>query len=275
MTRSASAPAEHTTRAMPARIVSIRRYPVKGLSPEPLEQVALTAGQGLPQDRRFALARAGTRFDPERPEWLPKTDFVTLLRDEKLARLRTRFDSPSGALTIEQGGRVVLRAPITEPAGRRLADAFFAEFLDGTLNGPPRLVEAPGHTFPNARRRPNATTDKYVSLINLASIRELERVVQVPLDPIRFRANLYLDGAPAWTELGWVGSELTVGVARLRAVSPTVRCAATTVNPATAERDLNIPAALQRAFGHIHLGVYAEVVQGGEVAQGDPVTPPD
>ena len=47
------------------------------------------------------------------------------------------------------------------------------------------------------------------------------------------------------------------------------RCAATQVNPVTAKRDLDIVAALERAFGHINMGVYAEVVAGGEITVGD------
>jgi uncharacterized protein len=91
----------------------------------------------------------------------------------------------------------------------------------------------------------------------------------VPVDPLRFRANVYLDGASAWTEHDWVGSEITLGAARLRVISPITRCAATQVNPMTAKCDLDIVAALGRAFGHINMGVYAEVVAGGEIAVGD------
>jgi uncharacterized protein YcbX len=259
---------------MPISVVSICRYPVKGLSPEALDQVQLTPGESLPQDRRFALAHSSTRFDSERPEWLPKTSFVMLMRDEKLAQLRTHFDEQSGFLVIERDGTIELRARITEPEGQHLVSAFFAAFLKDSLSGAPRLVEAPGHTFSDAKRKPNSMTYKYVSIVNLASVRALERVAGTPVDPIRFRANLYVDGAPAWAELGWVGAEITVGSARLHVVSPTTRCAATTVNPVTAKRDLNIPAILQQEFGHIHMGVYAEVVDGGEVAKGAAVAVP-
>ena len=54
-------------------------------------------------------------------------------------------------------------------------------------------------------------------------------------------------------------------------ISPITRCAATQVNPATAERDLDIVAALGRVFGHTDMGVYAEVLASGEVAVGDPL----
>ena len=258
---------------MPISVAAICRYPIKGLSPEPLERVALTSGESLPQDRRFAIARASTRFDPEQPKWLPKTDFFMLMRDEKLAQLRTRFYEQSGLLTIERDGQMLLRARITDNTERDLINAFFAGFLHDSPGGPPRVVEAPGHTFSDAKQKPNSTTYKYISLVNRASIGELEKVVRVSVDPIRFRANLYLKGAPAWAELGWVGSEMMVGGARLRIVSPITRCAATAVNPATAERDLDIPSILQREFRHNHMGVYAEVVVGGEVARDDLMVP--
>jgi uncharacterized protein YcbX len=96
----------------------------------------------------------------------------------------------------------------------------------------------------------------------------------VPVDPIRFRANVYFDGASAWSEHDWVDSEITVGVARLRGISPITRCAATQVNPRTAKRDLDIAGALGRSFGHINMGIYAEVVSGGEIAVGDVLIQP-
>jgi len=253
---------------MTATVIAIYRYPVKGLSAEKIDRVALMPGECLPHDRRFAVALGSTRFDPQRPEWVPKIGFVMLMRDEKLAQLRTRFDAESGVLAIAANGRELLRAAMTEPDGRRRVAEFLADFL-GDVDGPLRVVEAPGHAFADARRKPNATTDKYVSLINLASIAALGTAMGVPVDPLRFRANVYLEGVPAWSEHDWVGSEITFGAARLRVISPITRCAATQVNPVTAERDLDIVAAIERAFGHVNMGVYAEVVSGGEIGVGD------
>ena len=47
------------------------------------------------------------------------------------------------------------------------------------------------------------------------------------------------------------------------------RCGTTNVNPATGERDLDIPSSLRLAFGHKNLGVYLIVREGGLIAPGD------
>ncbi|MGH7046119.1 MAG: MOSC domain-containing protein [Stellaceae bacterium] len=254
---------------MAATITAIYRYPVKGLSAERMDRVPLTRGECLPHDRRFAIALASTVFDAGHPQWLPKTRFIMLMRDQSLALLRTRFDPESGVLTITENGLELLRVAMTEPEGCRLVAEFYTRFLGDTVEGPLRVVAAPGHAFADARPRPHATTGKYVSLINRASIAALEASMAVSVDPIRFRANVYFDGADAWCEQDWIGAELSLGQARLRVVSPITRCAATQVNPDTAERDLDIVGALHGTFGHINMGVYAEVLSSGEIAVGD------
>jgi uncharacterized protein YcbX len=255
-------------------VAALFRYPVKGLSPERLDRVRLSPGRSLPEDRRFALALPSTRFDPENPQWLPKTRFAMLMRDEKLAELATRFDADTSELTIAHQGTEAVRASLADPEGCRRISEFFAAFLGDSVEQPLRVVAAPGHAFADARRKPNASADQYVSLINRASIAALETAVAAPVDKLRFRANVYFDGAPAWAELDWLEREITLGDARLRIIAPITRCAATQVNPDTAQRDLDIPAALQRDFGHNLMGVYGEVIAGGEVALGDPLVVP-
>ena len=105
---------------MAATVTAIYRYPVKGLSAEKLGRVALTPGECLPHDRRFAIALGSTLFDPEHPVWLSKTHFIMLMRDEKLAQLRTRFDGESGILAIVEDGEALLRA--VDRAARMQAD---------------------------------------------------------------------------------------------------------------------------------------------------------
>ena len=129
-------------------MTAIYRYPVKGLSAEKMNRVALIPGECLPHDRRFAIALGSTHFDPQCPEWLSKTNFIMLMHDEKLAQLRTHFDPGSGSLAIAESGRVLLSARMTEPEGCRLIADFFANFLGDAVNGPLRVVAAPGHPDP-------------------------------------------------------------------------------------------------------------------------------
>ena len=80
-----------------------------------------------------------------------------------------------------------------------------------------------------------------VSIINLASVAAVEDMVGAPVNPLRFRGNVYVEGWPAWSELDLVGKTLTIGGARLKIVKRIVRCAATNVDPDTGPRDLEIP----------------------------------
>jgi len=75
-----------------ATLKSIYRYPVKGLSPERLDDVRLEVGQTLPADRKYAIENGPSGFDPAAPGYLPKNRFLMLMRNERLAALRTEFD---------------------------------------------------------------------------------------------------------------------------------------------------------------------------------------
>ena len=245
-------------------VTDICRYPVKGLSAEHLDRVSLAAGEGLPLDRAFALAHGTTQFDRDAPAWLSKTNFLMLMENERLAALHTAYDEKTGVLSILHDGRRVARGKVTEAAGRSAIERFFEAYMGAESRGRPKLVHAPGHMFSD-------TALKVLSLINLASLRELERALGRPLHPLRFRANVYVDGWEPWAEFDWLGREALVGSAGLRVGDRIPRCAATNVNPETAERDADVPRALRQSFGHPYMGVYAEVTRGGEIALGDGV----
>jgi uncharacterized protein YcbX len=190
-----------------------------------------------------------------------------LMRHESLARLTTRFDERTTVLTVSEGGRTRLEADLSVDEGRAALEGFLTSYMGDAVRGPLRVLEAPGFSFSDTARR-------VVSIINLATVQDLEARVGAPVDPLRFRGNLQVDELPAWEELSLVGRELaSPGGVRLRVVKPIDRCAATNVDPATGLRDLDIPRALLKGYGHDELGVYAEVVAGGELMPGDRLQP--
>jgi hypothetical protein len=247
----------------PPSIKNIYRYPVKGLSPERLDGAMLAPGQTLPADRLYAIENGPTGFDPAAPAYFPKQRFLMLMRNERLARLDTRLDAASHVLTIHEGGREVAHGDLRTAAGRRAIEAFFERFSAADLRGPPKVLYGAGHSFSDVAR-------KVVSIINLASVAAVETMVGVPVDPLRFRANLYVEGWQPWHELDLLGREIAIGdTARVKVVKRIVRCAATNVEPGTGIRDLAIPETLLRGLGHMDCGIYAEVITGGAIAGGD------
>ena len=249
----------------PAQIASLYRYPVKGLTPEPLASVRLEPGQTFPADRRYAIENGPSGFDPDAPAWRQKSAYLMLMRNERLAGLRTHYEDHSHILTIRRDGEVIAQGDLETAAGRNAIEAFFAVNFAQELKGTPKLLSGGGHSFSDVARR-------VVSIINLGSVVAVENMVGQPVNPLRFRANLYVDGWPAWHEAGLLGQTLAIGEARLKVVKRITRCAAVNVDPDTAARDLEIPPALMRRLGHNECGIYAEVIAGGPIATGDDVT---
>lgn len=247
-----------------ATIQAIYRYPVKGLSPQPLTSVPLSVGGTLPADRLYAIENGPCGFDPAAPAYFPKQRFLMLMRNERLASLRSDFDADTHVLTIQSDGREALRADLSSKDGRLAVEAFFRKFMPNELNGPPKVLHAPGHSFSDVAK-------KVVSIINLASVQAVEGMAGAPVDPLRFRANVYVAGWPAWKEFDLLDREISLGTARLKVVKRIVRCAATNVDPDTGQRDLTIPKTLMQNLGHADCGIYAEVIGAGEIAVGDKV----
>jgi len=252
------------SRTQPAQIASLYRYPVKGLSPEPLSHVALAVGQTLPADRRYAIENGPSGFDAAAPRWMVKAYFLMLMRDEWLAALHSHFDDESGVLTIRRNGAVAVRGNLETADGRAAIERFFAGSYAGAIKGPPKVLSSEGHSFSDIAR-------KVVSIINLGSLRAIENIVGQPVHPLRFRANLYVEGWPAWHEFDLLDQTLAIGATRLKVVKRITRCAAVNVDPDTAARDLSIPQALTQRLGHNECGVYAEVIAGGTIGVGDTI----
>ncbi|MCC3244609.1 MOSC domain-containing protein [Methylocystis sp. WRRC1] len=245
------------------RLASIYRYPVKGLSPEALEFADLDADGYFPGDRVFALENGPSGFDPAAPEHQPKVKFLMLMRNGALAGLATRYDHASGVLTIAREGREVARGDLRSAEGRAAIETFLTGFLGDEIRGPVRLLQAPeGFRFTDSK-------SGFVSLVNLASVKAIEEAQGAAVDPLRFRANLYIDGAERWAEADWPGKTFQLGGATLTVLKMTDRCAATGVEPGSGRRDMDLVQTIRKAFGHIDCGVYARIERGGRVTRGD------
>ena len=250
---------------MDAKIASLYRHPVKGFTPERLTSAVLEAGACFPCDRLYAVEDGPSGFDPAAPGHISKMKFTVLAKIPAVARVRTTYDAASGVLSAKAEGHPDFAGDLRMPEGRAGFEAWLAAFLGEEASGPLKVIEGPGaHRFMDSK-------SGFVSIVNLASVRDLGQRIGQALDPLRFRANLYVEGWPAWVENGWTGRALSVGGATAEVVKPIVRCAATHVDPDTGERDADLVKALFDHYGHMFCGIYLAVTAGGATREGDRV----
>jgi GntR family transcriptional regulator/MocR family aminotransferase len=247
-------------------LTHIYRYPIKGFSAQPLSRVELEAKKPFPHDRIFALVRPGAPFDTDNPKWGKKGLFVMLMLEEALARVKTVLDVTTSKLTITQGNRELIAADLDDAEDRAKIEELVWQLVP-SLRSAPTLVRSPDGHFMDK-------PDSVISLINLATVRSLEAQWGIEIDPLRFRANFYIDGASPWEEFDWVGSDISIGGALFRVDRRNGRCGATNVDPETGRRDLDIPSSLRASFGHKELGIYLIAREGGTVSVGDSVLTP-
>ena len=247
-----------------ATVAALYRYPVKGFTPEMRAAADLRVGEAFPCDRLFAVENGPSGFDPAAPAHVSKMRFAVLARSATVATVRTRYDEAAGALHAEAPGREPFARDVRDEAGRRAFDAWLTPVLAADDAGPYRMIDGAGWRFLD-------DPAGHVSVLNLASVRDLEQRLGRPVDPLRFRANIHVEGWAPWAENAMAGRALTLGGAGVEALRPITRCAAPDVDPVTAERDMAVTRDLHRLYGHLWCGLYVQVTRGGTVAVGDAV----
>ena len=252
------------------KIKSIVRYPIKGLSGENVENIILEKNQVLPGDREFAFARSYVTYEENNPMYLRKTNFLALVREEKLAKLDTKFDPKTRKLTINLDNKVVINEILLKEENIKKVETFFQNYLNLGIDNKPKLVQ--GIKIQNNNNLTHSFSDipdKAVSIINLNTISEFEKKLGKKIAPSRFRGNLLIDNGNPWEEFNWIGKKISVGECILEVFKKTQRCGATNVNPENAIRDINIPNEINTHYGHFDLGVYARVIKTGLVSISD------
>lgn len=245
---------------------NIYRYPIKGLSAQPLARIEVEADRPFAHDRVFALVRPGAPFDTSDPKWGKKGLFVMLMLEEALARVHTTLDVETLNLVINRDNHQLMAADLRDREARARVEELFWQLVPSFRSAPTLVKAQNGHFMDKP--------DNVISLINLATVRSLEERWGYRIDPLRFRANLYIDDALPWEEFDWVGSDIRIGDTTFRVDRRNGRCGATNVNPATGRRDLDLPSSLRAAFGHKELGVYLVAREQGRIAVGDGVHVP-
>lgn len=236
------------------RVVELWRYPVSSMGGETLTSAEIVEG-GIPGDRIWGvLDKRDTQiaYPEKRKHWRPLPNLHSRLGDDEPAIAGT--DANWFPVSSPEAGELVSR------------------FMDFPIELRPHVpfgTEAPGRIAPRYQR-----ADLHV--LTTASMAALAKLLPDPdeVDTRRFRPNVLIetdDGWDGFVERGIIGSELTIGTARVVVTEPCARCAFT----ALAQGDLAFePAVLHKIAQHGEggFGGLCRVVRAGQVRIGDVVT---
>lgn len=246
-----------------ARISLISTAPVKGFALLHPTEVEL-GPDGVASNRRFYVSEPdGTRVRSSATPWLCR---FRAEYDAEADRLRIRLPDGTELEGSASGDGEAVRSDFNGRAVEAvLVDGPWTEALTAEAGKPVRLARVV---------RPETTYAHVVSLMSEASVDRLAEAAGQAVDPRRFRMLFTVAGCEAHEEDAWQGRLLRAGQAVLRAGGPIERCAVTTRDPETGERDLDTLRVIKdyRGFGEEHtidFGVYADVVEPGRVRVGD------
>lgn len=259
------------------RVSRLSIAPVRGLGLRHPESISLEEN-GVLEDRRFylvddrgrlvdrllagELVRVAAETNPD-ATWLKLT-----FPDGSVIEDDVRLDEP---VRTEIYGRLALGHVVGGP---------WAAALEPFAHRRVLLVRC-DHPGGTRIRAGETKVRNAVSLVSDGSLRELGRELGVAsVDARRFRMLIELEGAAAHEEDAWIGGQVAVGTAVLSITKPDARCAITTQDPDTGERDLDTLRTLIRYRGFrvgdpekkIDFGVLGEVLQPGTIAVGDEIS---
>jgi uncharacterized protein len=248
------------------QVTRISITPVKGMALHHPDEVLLER-IGVPENRRFFMIDADSRL-------------FGILRHAPFVRIRAEVENGRLALAFPDGEVVAGEVELGEPTA---TDFWGREVRGREVEGPwaAALSDYAGQTVRLVRtERPGDAVDVLpVTLVSRESVDELaRRAGSDAVDGRRFRMLLEIEGCEPHEEDRWEGAPVRVGDAVLRMGGPVPRCAVTTRDPHTGERDLDTLGTIAGYRGldaerHANFGVYAEVEQPGSVRVGSPVEP--
>lgn len=253
---------------MTIRIEHIYRYPVKGMRAERLQRGQLEAGGGLKFDRAFAFTSGNLPPPDADTAWSPSRSFLQMTYYPRLAGFSAKLDEEAGSLTVTSPDDRTATAALDGVDDAAVNGLMNRHFRAGP-KGPVRLNRisaAPGHWD---------FADTTVSIINQASVEWLEYVSAMTLSGLRFRGNIYVSGLEPWEEFSLIGRTVRIGKARLKLLRPAMRCAATSADPWSGDTSIDVPGMMRHYLGHVFCGIYAKVLEAGDIFEDDRLRPVD
>ena len=256
-------------------VTSLWRYPVKSMMGEELRSTNVTE-KGIHGDRASALVDVETRkiVSAKNPKMWPN---IFAFR----ARYNDLDNSSNIRITLPDGSTINSN---DENANSKLSSALGKEvkFISQVPDNPqleeywPDIVELDNRDIVTDEDMPKGTFYDLaiIHLLTTSTLNELSRLYpEGRFEARRFRPNIIVNTEKeGFVESGWIGKTVVIGdEVKLKIIDHCPRCVMTTLGQGDLPKDTKI---LRTAAQHneAHVGVYAEVIQGGTIKCDDAVS---
>ena len=255
---------------MNCTISSIHYCPVKSVSFQSIETCNITKKLGMANDRIFAFSRS---IDLEKAKIIEKNpnerklnNFLTLKNSPVLNKYNFVYEN--NRLTLTQNNKDLMSISADDQNERLLLSNRLME-LESSLIKPISLLKNSDFPFYDTSHSNNVFNS--MSLINLNSIKDFEKKINVNVELQRFRANFYVDGIEAWEERNWINKIIKINNVSFKVEKNIPRCIAINLKPKTDDNSLNLLQSLKKTYNHFDMGIYLTALEDGKINVGDKI----
>jgi len=253
---------------MSVLISSIYFSPVKSLSFTSIKSCIIKKDLGIVNDRNFAFSRivdSKKAFIIEKnPSERKLNNFLTLKNSPVLNKYN--FEYKNNKLSLKLGDKELLSIIADNPEQKSILVNKIIE-LENSLTKPIFLLQsnvAPFFDTSHSNKIFNS-----ISLINLNSIKDLEKKISQKIELQRFRGNFYIEGLEPWEERKWIGRIIKINNISFKVEKNIPRCTAINLKPKTDISDKSLLKSLKKSYDHFDMGIYLRSVDEGKIEVGN------
>ena len=245
------------------KIKNLYFSPVKSLSFNNVDTLEIIKNIGIKNDRIFAFSNNLNFKDIELIKNNPlKREIYKFLSLKKYPELNEyNFLLEGNILILESENNIILKTDIDNQHEVKILCSKLEDMLPN-INNINLLKDSMNPFF-------DTMPNKSISLINLNSIKDFEKLSNYQVEHERFRGNIYVEDLDKWEERKLVGKVLSINDIKFKVIKEIPRCSATNIKPKTSDINLNIPFNLKKIYNHINLGIYLDPLNNGKINKRD------
>ncbi|MDC0518399.1 MOSC domain-containing protein [Candidatus Pelagibacter sp.] len=257
---------------MSAAISSINYCPVKSVSFQSIEKCKIKKDIGIIGDRIFAFAKdlnldQAKLFEKNPSERKGKWNKVLTLKNAP-ALNKYNFIFQDNKLTLILKDQKILTIDIDNLSDRERLSNKISE-LESSLNQPLVLMKNYESPFFDTSISKKVDFVNSVSLLNIQSINDFQKKIDMKIEPSIFRGNICIDGIEPWKEREWIGKIININKVSFKVEKNIPRCVAINLKPKSDDNSFNLLQLLKKTYGHFDMGIYLTALEDGEINIGN------